>query len=84
MPVVALTANAVAGTRELLLKEGFNDFLEKPIERSVLERVIKRNIPQSKIIEKSRKSSEDVKKTEETEAVNDSQLHWLEKISKNS
>ncbi len=50
VPVIALTANAVAGTREMLLAEGFNDFLEKPIERSVLERVLKRNLPTGKII----------------------------------
>lgn len=49
VPVVALTANAVAGTRELLLGAGFDDFMEKPIERSVLERVLKRNIPAEKI-----------------------------------
>ena len=52
VPVVALTANAVAGTREMLLAEGFNDFLEKPIERSVLERVLKRNLPSGKIVYK--------------------------------
>ena len=50
VPVVALTANAVAGTRESLLAEGFNDFLEKPIERSVLERVLKRNLSSDKIV----------------------------------
>ncbi|MBO5303297.1 MAG: response regulator [Lachnospiraceae bacterium] len=50
VPIVALTANAVAGTREMLLAEGFDDFLEKPIERSVLERVLRRNIPEEKIV----------------------------------
>ncbi len=53
IPIVALTANAVAGTREALLAEGFNDFIEKPIERSVLERVLKRNIPDEKIVYKN-------------------------------
>ena len=61
VPIVALTANAVAGAREMMLKEGFNDFLAKPIERSVLERVLKRNLPPNKII------YEDYE--EETEAV---------------
>lgn len=50
VPIVALTANAAAGTREMLLAEGFNDFLEKPIERSTLERVLKRNLPDHKIV----------------------------------
>ncbi len=50
VPVIALTANAVAGTREMLLAEGFDDFLEKPVERSVLERVLKRNLAPEKII----------------------------------
>jgi len=36
----------------MLLAEGFNDFLEKPIERSVLERVLRRNLPEDKIIGK--------------------------------
>jgi len=54
VPVIALTANAVAGTREMMMAEGFSDFLEKPIERSVLERVLKRNLPADKIISADR------------------------------
>ena len=54
VPVIALTANAVAGTREMLMAEGFSDFLEKPVERSVLERVLKRNLPHDKIISTDR------------------------------
>lgn len=50
VPIVALTANAAAGTREMLMKEGFTDFLEKPIERSTLERVLRRNLPKEKIV----------------------------------
>ena len=50
VPIIALTANTVAGTREALLAEGFTDFMEKPIERSVLERVLRRNLPENKIV----------------------------------
>lgn len=50
VPIIALTANAVAGTREMLLSMGFSDFLEKPIENSVLERVLRRNLPEDKIV----------------------------------
>lgn len=50
VPVIALTANAVAGMREMFLSEGFADFVEKPVEISVLERVLKRNLPGEKLI----------------------------------
>lgn len=53
VPIIALTANTVAGTRENLISQGFNDFLEKPVERSVLERILKRNLPMEKIIYKT-------------------------------
>lgn len=50
VPIVALTANAIAGSREMFLREGMTDFLEKPVEPSVLERVLRRNIPNDKQI----------------------------------
>jgi signal transduction histidine kinase/CheY-like chemotaxis protein len=49
VPIIALTANAIAGAREMFLKEGFADFLEKPVEVSVLERVLRRNLPEEKM-----------------------------------
>lgn len=48
VPIVALTANAIAGTREMLIKEGFDDFVAKPVESSVLQRALKRHIPIAK------------------------------------
>ena len=30
VPIIALTANAIAGSREMFLSEGFNDFVAKP------------------------------------------------------
>ncbi|MBO5352626.1 MAG: response regulator [Lachnospiraceae bacterium] len=65
VPMIALTANAVAGTREALLEEGFTDFLEKPVERSVLERVLKRHIPPEKFIFKEDEAEEHVEAQEE-------------------
>lgn len=45
VPVVALTANAIGGAREMFLTEGFDDFVAKPVEISVLERVLKKHLP---------------------------------------
>lgn len=50
VPIIAVTANAVAGTREMFIAEGFADFIEKPVEIPVLERVLKRTIPEKKLI----------------------------------
>ena len=40
-PVIALTANAIAGMKENYLKIGFNDYISKPIDKDELERVLK-------------------------------------------
>lgn len=40
IPVVALTADAMAGERERLLALGFNDYLSKPIEPAALVRIL--------------------------------------------
>ena len=42
LKVVALTANAVSGAREMFLKEGFDGFITKPININDFERVISR------------------------------------------
>lgn len=50
LPVIAFTANAIGGAREMFLSEGFDDFIAKPIELSVLERMLRRYIPAQKQI----------------------------------
>lgn len=40
-PVIALTANALVGMRENYLKEGFLEYLAKPINREELEKCLK-------------------------------------------
>jgi signal transduction histidine kinase/CheY-like chemotaxis protein len=64
VPVVILTANVISGNRKMFLDAGFNDFLEKPIEISVLERVLKRNLPREKLLFESEQETSGEKKPE--------------------
>ncbi|MDR1084271.1 MAG: transporter substrate-binding domain-containing protein [Deltaproteobacteria bacterium] len=45
MPIIALTANAVSGMKEMFLTNGFNDFLSKPIEVDKLSAIMDKWIP---------------------------------------
>lgn len=64
LPIVALTANAINGAREMFLKEGFDDFISKPIELSALERVLRDYIPKRKKIFGESKKRHQVKAEE--------------------
>jgi len=49
LPIVALTANAVKGAREMFLSNGLNDFLAKPIDSNILRDIISTYLPPEKI-----------------------------------
>jgi CheY-like chemotaxis protein len=59
MPVIALTANAVTGTKQMFLDNGFNDFLSKPIDTVALNFILERWLPKEKQIENSSAAPED-------------------------
>jgi signal transduction histidine kinase/CheY-like chemotaxis protein len=48
IPVVALTADAIVGMKEMFLENGFDDYLSKPIEISAMHAIIKKWIPKEK------------------------------------
>jgi signal transduction histidine kinase/CheY-like chemotaxis protein len=48
IPIIALTANAVSGIREMFIEKGFNDFLAKPIDVSKLDDMLNQWISKDK------------------------------------
>ncbi len=51
VPVIALTANAISGMREEFLKEGFTDYISKPIDSQKLERMVRDYLPEEKVLD---------------------------------
>lgn len=43
-PVVVLTANAIEGSKDMYLKEGFIDYLSKPIDQVELDRILREQL----------------------------------------
>ena len=50
--VIALTANAISGMKDMFISNGFNDYLAKPIETDKLFDIINRWIPKEKRVMK--------------------------------
>ncbi len=47
---IVLTANAVAGSRQMYMDVGFADYLTKPLSAVVLEQTVKKFLPEDKLI----------------------------------
>ena len=63
LPIIALTANAVSGMREMFLKGGFTDFMSKPIDTSELNNILIERIPKAKHVY-SRFNADEIKNVE--------------------
>ena len=50
-PIIALTANAMEGAKDMFLKEGMNDLVTKPIDIRALISCVKQWLPPEKIVE---------------------------------
>ena len=48
-PVVCVTANVIKGARDMYLKEGFDDYLSKPLDSERIEELLIKYIPGDKI-----------------------------------
>ena len=50
-PAVALTANAVSGARDNYISSGFSDYLSKPVDSTLLEKMLYTYLPKDKLKE---------------------------------
>ncbi|MCL1823492.1 MAG: ATP-binding protein, partial [Oscillospiraceae bacterium] len=53
LPIIALTVNTVIGIKDLLIKEGMNDFLAKPIIIDEMTDILRKWLPKEKRIQKT-------------------------------
>jgi PAS domain S-box-containing protein len=49
-PIISLTASAVSGDKEKMLKAGFSDYLSKPVNIDEMERMMIKYLPQDSVI----------------------------------
>jgi len=77
-PIVALTANAVVGQKDIFLQNGFDDFISKPIDIRVLDSTLKKLIrdkqPQD-VIEAAKGLIDE--SIEEAQSAEDADDNWL-------
>ncbi|MDR0551902.1 MAG: PAS domain-containing protein [Spirochaetaceae bacterium] len=52
IPIIAFTANAIIGMREIFLENGFTDYIVKPIDIKKLDDVLRSSIPKEKQLHK--------------------------------
>lgn len=74
VPIVMLTANAIVGDREKYMKEGFADFVSKPIVPEKLDKMILRLLPKRLVVMDEEKLNTQV--VAEVEKTKERQTEW--------
>lgn len=79
VPVIALTANAMAGAKETYTELGFADYLAKPVQSDKLEQILMEYLPDELIIpaeapKKTKKSA--LRSDDAPEFDSEAGLHW--------
>ncbi|MCL2694431.1 MAG: response regulator [Oscillospiraceae bacterium] len=69
LPIIALTANAVKGTKEMFLASGFNDFISKPVDLQSLGSMLSTWLPPNKITKMTEPKNDNEEKSEKPPAV---------------
>lgn len=67
VPVIALTANALVGSREAYIEKGFDDFLSKPIIPDKLDEMLLCYLPKEKVITGKQKKEREAVETQKVE-----------------
>jgi len=80
IPIVAMTANAVSGMKEMFLANGFNAFISKPIVIKELDEILKGCIPEDKIPQ-TNKLDITMQESNEMDTMYDNFLKEVKKIS---
>ena len=70
IPIIALTANAISGTKEMFIDEGMNDFIAKPIEMRTMLSKLRIWLPKEKIKKVSSAYQQKTVKKETTLKIN--------------
>lgn len=60
-PIIALTADAVVGAKELYLNEGFTDYIAKPVTYKDIEKILRKYLPEEYIVEKTEDGEDEAK-----------------------
>ena len=60
MPIIALTANAVSGAREMYIDYGFTDYLSKPVVSRDLEKILYTLLPKELVINTAKEGYEEL------------------------
>jgi len=80
LPIIALTANAVQGAKEMFLSNGFDGFISKPIDIQEMYKILKEWLPTEKIEIKKEKTIEEDHAKRETESEFISELYKIDEI----
>lgn len=79
VPIIALTSNALTGSKEFYVNAGFNDYLSKPIRQDKLEKMLYEKLPKE-LTHEYEPDSEDGEGDNHNFSVNEDELPQIEGI----